>query len=194
MLVWLVVQGIIAATGFYTNNTGLPPRMIAMLLPPLLCILVLFASRKGRMFIDQLDMIWLNSIHIVRIPVELTLLFLFLEGLVPKLMTFEGINFDIFSGITAPVIVYFGYRKKQLSKPVLIAWNLICLGLLFNIAYHGILSVPTPFQRFGFEQPNIGLTYFPYVFLPGFIVPVVLFAHLVAIRQLIRRSLMITSF
>jgi hypothetical protein len=62
-------------------------------------------------------------------------------------MTFEGINFDTFSGITAPVIVYLGYRK-QLGKSILIAWNLICLGLLFNMAHHSILSVPTPFQRF----------------------------------------------
>ena len=112
---------------------------------------------------------------------------LFKEALVPELMSFEGINFDIFSGLSAPLIVYFGYRKKQWGKAVLLTWNFICLALLFNIAYHGILSVPTPFQRFGFEQPNTGLTYFPFVFLPGFIVPTVLFAHLVSIRQLLRK-------
>ena len=101
-------------------------------------------------------------------------------------MTFEGINFDILSGITAPFIAYLGYHRKVLSKTVLLIWNLICLGLLVNIAFHGILSVPSPFQRFGFEQPNIGLTYFPYVFLPGLIVPTVLFAHLSSIRQLLK--------
>lgn len=187
LFIWLLLQGAIAAAGFYTDTNSLPPRMIALVLPPLVYISVLFASSKGRMFIDRLDVAWLNTLHIVRIPVELALLFLFKEKLVPQLMTFEGINFDIFSGLSAPLIVYFGYRKKRLGKPVLLLWNLICLGLLFNIVYHGILSVPSPFQRFGFEQPNTGLTYFPFVFLPGFIVPAVLFAHLVSIRQLIRK-------
>jgi len=188
IFVWLLAQGIIAASGFYTDTDSMPPRMIAMLLPPLVCIIVLFASSRGRRFIDQLDMAWLNVLHIVRIPVELALLFLFKEALVPQLMTFEGINFDIFSGLSAPLIVYFGYRKKQWGKAVLLTWNFLCLALLLNIVFHGIFSVPSPFQRFGFEQPNIGLTYFPFVFLPGFIVPAVLFAHLVSIRQLLKNN------
>lgn len=185
ILTWLIAQGVIALSGFYTDTTSMPPRMAAMLFPPLLCIVLLFSTQKGRVLIDQLDTTWLYALHIVRIPVELVLFFLFKEGQVPQLMTFEGINFDMLSGITAPLIVYFGCRKNRLGKPILLIWNIICLALLFNVAYHGILSVPTPFQRFGFEQPNIGLTYFPYVFLPGFIVPAVLFAHLVSIRKLI---------
>lgn len=185
---WLLLQGIISATGFYTNTTSMPPRLMAMVLPPFLFILVLFTTKKGKSFIDELDPIWLNWLHTVRIPVEITLLLLYTNHLVPKLMTFEGINFDIFSGITAPLIAYFGYQKKQVAKIVLFIWNILCLGLLINIVFHGILSAPTPFQRFGFEQPNIGLTYFPYTFLPGFIVPAVLFAHLVSIRKLLYKK------
>lgn len=159
--------------------------MMALLAPPMLCIVILFIRAKGRNYIDTLNTEWLNWLHTVRVPVEICLLLLFNAGLVPKLMTFEGINFDIISGLSAPLVVYYGYRRKTWSKNILLTWNIICLALLFNIAYHGILSVPTPFQRFGFEQPNIGLTYFPYVLLPGLIVPAVLFAHLVSIRQLI---------
>ncbi|MFW2477355.1 MAG: hypothetical protein ACN4EP_10580 [Sediminibacterium sp.] len=187
LLIWLIIQSLIASTGFYTVTNTLPPRMMALLAPPMLCIAVLFISAKGRNFIDTLNTEWLNWLHTVRVPVEICLLLLFNAGLVPKLMTFEGINFDIISGLSAPLVVYYGYRRKTWSRNILLTWNIICLALLFNIAYHGILSVPTPFQRFGFEQPNIGLTYFPYILLPGFIVPAVLFAHLVSIRQLIRK-------
>ena len=187
LLIWLIIQSLIASTGFYTVTDTLPPRMMALLAPPMLCIAILFISAKGRKFIDTLNTEWLNWLHTVRVPVEICLLLLFNAGLVPKLMTFEGINFDIISGLSAPLVVYYGYRRKTWSRNILLTWNIICLALLFNIAYHGILSVPTPFQRFGFEQPNIGLTYFPYILLPGFIVPAVLFAHLVSIRQLIRK-------
>ncbi|MFN3666987.1 MAG: hypothetical protein ACK4S0_12545 [Sediminibacterium sp.] len=187
LLIWLIIQSLIASTGFYTVTNTLPPRMMALLAPPILCIALLFISAKGRNYIDTLNTEWLTWLHTVRVPVEICLLLLFNAGLVPKLMTFEGINFDIISGLSAPLVVYYGYRRKTWSRNILLTWNIICLALLFNIAYHGILSVPTPFQRFGFEQPNIGLTYFPYILLPGFIVPAVLFAHLVSIRQLIRK-------
>ena len=187
LLIWLIIQSLIASTGFYTVTNTLPPRMMALLAPPILCIALLFISAKGRNYIDTLNTEWLNWLHTVRVPVEICLLLLFNAGLVPKLMTFEGINFDIISGLSAPLVVYYGYRRKTWSRNILLTWNIICLALLFNIAYHGILSVPTPFQRFGFEQPNIGLTYFPYILLPGFIVPAVLFAHLASIRQLIRK-------
>lgn len=186
LIIWIIGQSAIAITGFYTNTQTIPPRFMALLLPPVTLILIVFATRKGRNFIDLLRPDQLTLLHVVRIPVEFCLFALYSYQLVPQLMTFEGINFDILSGITAPLIAYLGYHKKILSKTVLLIWNLICLGLLVNIAFHGILSVPSPFQRFGFEQPNIGLTYFPYVFLPGLIVPTVLFAHLSSIRQLLK--------
>lgn len=188
LIVWMIIQGIIASTGFHTDTHTMPPRFMALLLPPFILMIILFLTNKGRRFIDSLDTEQLTWLHIVRIPVEICLFLLYTYQLLPQLMTFEGINFDILSGLTAPFIAYFGYRKKQFGKPILLSWNLICLGLLVNIAYHGILSVPTSFQKFGFEQPNIALTYFPYHFLPGLIVPLVLFAHLVCMRKLLLRN------
>jgi hypothetical protein len=105
--------------------------------------------------------------------------------MVPAIMTFEGRNFDILCGLTAPLIYYFGYIKKTLSKNILIAWNVLCLLLLANVVVIAILSAPFAFQKFGFEQPNIAIFYFPFIWLPGFIVPVALFTHLVALRRLI---------
>ena len=49
------------------------------------------------------------------------------------------------------------------------------LGLLANIVIIAVLSFPSPIQQFGFEQPNIGLAYFPFIWLPAIIVPIVLF-------------------
>jgi hypothetical protein len=99
-------------------------------------------------------------------------------------MTFEGRNFDIISGITAPIIYYFVFIKSK-SQSLLLLWNFVCLGLLINIVANAILSLPYPFQQFAFDQPNIGLFYFPFIFLPACIVPLVLLSHLASIRQLI---------
>jgi hypothetical protein len=184
VLLWITLQSIVSVWGFYSVTDTLPPRMALLIVPPLLLIVYLFATRQGRQFIDSLNAKWLTLLHVVRIPVELVLFWLFINKAVPELMTFEGINFDILAGLTAPLIFYFGYVKKVLPRLALVVWNVVCLGLVGNIIFHGILSVASPFQQFGFEQPNIGLLYFPFTLLPGFVVPMVLFSHLATIRQL----------
>lgn len=188
VLLWLALQAWVGRSGFYTATSAMPPRFILALGPPLLTIILLFATRQGRVFLDNWDIKWLTWLHVVRIPVELVLFWLFLQKQVPKLMTFEGINYDILSGITAPLMVWRGFGGCQVRKIPLLTWNFICLGLLFNIVVHAILSAPLPFQQMAFDQPNVAVLYFPYVWLPAFIVPAVLLAHLAAIRQLLTRT------
>lgn len=183
-IAWISIQSAISLSGFYLNEETVPPRFPLLVLPPVLLIVSLFNSKRGRAFIDQLDVKVLTLFHIIRIPVEIILFLLFIHKTIPQLMTFEGRNFDIISGITAPLIWYFGFVKKKLSRTVLLIWNFICLGLLLNIVFHAVFSVQTKFQLFAFDQPNTGVLYFPFTLLPGLLVPMVLFAHLAAIRQL----------
>jgi hypothetical protein len=184
MLAWLLLQALISLSGFYTFTNSFPPRFMLLTFPPLLLIVIIFLSSKGKIFTDSLNIKTLTYLQTVRVPVELVLFRLFLYKEVPELMTFEGRNFDILAGLTAPFIAYFGFTKKIFSTKIILTWNIICLILLLNIVINAILSAPFPFQQFAFEQPNIAVFYFPFVWLPGFIVPVVLFSHLVSIRQL----------
>ncbi|WP_317897428.1 hypothetical protein [Aurantibacillus circumpalustris] len=185
-MAWLLLQGFIANTGFYLITTTLPPRFSLLVVPPVLTILFFFATKKGRMYLDKFDTKTLTYLHSVRLPVEITLWLLFLNKLVPELMTFEGRNLDVLTGITAPLIAYFGYSLGKLNKFVLLIWNFIGLGLFFNIVITAILSAPFPFQQLAFDQPNIGVLYFPFVWLPCFIVPLALFSHLVCIKELLK--------
>jgi hypothetical protein len=186
LLLWMAIQAKISLSGFYTVTNTIPPRLILMPFPPLVFIIVLFLSSKGKQFIDSLNIRRLTLLHIVRIPVEIVLFWIAGNKLIPELMTFEGRNFDILSGITAPFIYYFGFVKNKLSKRVLLAWNFICLGLLFNIVINAATSAPSPIQLQAFDQPNIGVLYFPFNWLPSVVVPIVLLSHLATIRQLIK--------
>ena len=185
---WSVLLSLIALTGFYTHTGTVPPRQLLLVVPPLLCIIILFATRDGRAYIDSLDPRMLAFLHTVRIPVELVLYWLFLHKAVPQVMTFEGRNVDIISGLTAPAVFYFGYVRKVLSPKVILLWNFSCLALLFNIVGTAILAAPSAFQQLAFDQPNIAVLYFPFVLLPGLVVPLVLLSHLAAIRQLVVKS------
>jgi hypothetical protein len=185
--IWLIIQSVLSLALYYTKTDTMPPRLLLAVIPPILLILGLFATVRGRRWLDQLDLGRLTLLHAVRVPVELVLFWLFLQKTIPQEMTFEGRNFDILAGIGAILIYYFGFIKKQLTVNALLLFNFLGLVLLLNIMFHGILSLPTPFQQFGFEQPNIALMYFPFVWLPSCIVPLVLVSHLASIRLLLQR-------
>jgi hypothetical protein len=185
---WLLLQAGISLGGFYTVTGSLPPRFALAVLPPLVIIVWLLGSPREKNFIAGFSLKNLALLHVVRVPVEIGLFFLSTYKVIPGLMTFGGSNFDIITGLTAPLIYYFGYVKYKLPRQVLLAWNFMGIGLLANIVIRALLSAPFPFQQLAFDQPNIAILYFPFVWLPCFIVPVVLFAHLVSIRQLLVRS------
>jgi hypothetical protein len=181
--IWLIIQSALSSTGFYMKGITTPPRFLLMILPPVAFIIILFATKKGRRFIDSFILERLILLNVIRIPVELILFGLFLDKQIPRAMTIEGNNFDIISGITAP-LVYFAFKRKFISEKLLLVWNVICLLLVLNVAAYGILSVPGNLQVFAFDQPNKAILNFPFNLLPSFIVPLVIFSHLVCIRRL----------
>lgn len=189
VVIWLALQALLAKNNFYLITNSIPPRFPLIIVPPLLLILILFVTKAGKRFIDSLSMKILTILHVVRVFVEIILLLLFMYKYVPKLMTVEGRNFDILAGLTAPFIVYYGFVKRRLNKNFMLTWNVICLSLLLNIVINALLSAPFPFQQFAFDQPNVAVLYFPFVWLPAFIVPVVLFSHLVLIRRLLKNEI-----
>lgn len=184
LLAWLLVQGALAGGGFYLSSYSMPPRYALVLVPALLVICGLVGTARGRQWLDTWRLDVLTLLHVVRVPVELVLFGLFAQGSVPRLMTFEGRNWDIVAGLTAPVVYYLAFKRNTLGPKVLLIWNAVSLASLLNIVTTALLSAPTPLQRFAFEQPNVAVLHFPFVWLPACVVPVVLLAHVVAIQRL----------
>ena len=184
LTVWLIIQAVLTLNNFYNiDTTSFPPKFLLLIIPPLLTIVILFTTKKGQNFIDSLPLINLTYLNIVRIPVELVLYWLFLNKTVPELMTFAGRNFDILAGITAPIVAYFGLQQQKFDRKIILIWNFIALALLLNIVINAVLSAPFAFQKFAFDQPNIAVLNFPFSWLPAYLVPTVLFGHLVSIRK-----------
>lgn len=186
LIVWLAIQGILAYSDFYNSNLdNSPPKLFLFgFLPALLLIAYLFNSKSGKPFIDSLPLKELTIFNIIRLPIEIGLFLVYTYGAIPKLMTFEGGNLDILSGISAPIIAYLAFNRLSLKPKALLIWNFICLALLTNIVARALLSAPFPFQKLAFDQPNIAILNFPFVWLPTFMVMAVLFGHLVSIRKL----------
>ncbi len=187
MVIWLGLTGYLAKSGFFLATEALPPRMLFGILPPLITVIALVAFGSSRKFLFRIPLFTLTYLHIVRIPVEIVLWWLHRQGFVPEMMTFEGANWDILSGITAPFIAHFLNPSIGRHRFVIFIWNLAALCLLFNVVIRGLLSAPYVTQLLSFDQPNVGVLQFPFIWLPVFIVPAVLFSHLIAMNKLVRK-------
>jgi hypothetical protein len=186
LVIWLAVTGILSFKEVFLDTSAIPPRLTIVIVPAILFIILLLITKSGKRFTDSIDLKKLTLVHIVRVPVEITLFMLSTHKLIPELMTFAGRNLDILSGITAPIVYFICFKNSQLkNRRLLLIWNFVCLGLLLNIVINALLSAPFPFQQFAFDQPNIAILYFPFTWLPCFIVMIVLYSHLAAIRQLV---------
>ncbi len=177
IIVWSIIQSLLAYIGFYQITTSSPPRFGLVIIPTLLLIIYGLLPKQQKWFFEKRDMTISTFLHSVRLPVEIVLFGLFTHQMIPELMTFEGRNYDILVGITAPFIALL-FIKQLIGKKMLMAWNVGGLILVLFIFFNGILSSELPFQQFGFEQPNRGINYFPFVLLPATIVPIVIWTHL----------------
>ena len=183
-LLWIGAQSAVALSGFYRSAKTLPPHLILAIAPPLILIAVLFLTAGGRRFVDRMSLKWLVLIHCIRILVEINLYILFLYKQVPALMTFESGNVDILAGMSAPLI-WWAYSKRHIGRRGLLIWNAFALLSVLNAFGRAMLSAPFRFQQVAFNQPTVAILVFPYVLLPAFLVPAVLFCHFALIRKMI---------
>ena len=179
---WLIFLARISNMHFFHDWSAMPPRIALAGLPPLVFVIYMVASGRMNTVLAIIPQHWLILIQSFRIVMEFILLFLFLDSIIPVQMTFEGKNFDILSGITALIVAHFVYRNK-VSNNIIIAWNVFGLLLLLNIFVIAILSTPLPIRVFMNEPANTVVAYFPFVWLPGFVVPVAYTMHFLSIKK-----------
>lgn len=184
LAIWLVVVCTTSLSGFLRNFESVPPRLLVILAPMFIAIIVLTFNKNLKEILAQIPAKNLVRLQVFRVFVEILLWLLFLENLLPIQMTFEGRNFDVVAGATAPLAAYFLANNRK----GLIVWNILGLGLLFNIVTIAILSVPGPLRYFMNEPANTIVTYFPIVLLPAFLVPLAYTLHFFSLRQLLNKQ------
>jgi len=187
LIIWAAFVTTWSASGIMANFSNFPFNFLPVIAIPLIIVLILTfspAMRDVLSFIPQEKIIRLQSF---RFFVEILLWLLFIGNVLPVQMTFEGRNFDILAGISAPLIAWLLIRRK-ISSNALVIWNIVCLLLLINIVTIAILSTPSPIRVFMSDPANTIVAYFPVSWLPGFLVPLAYTLHFFSLRQLSGQS------
>ena len=184
ILIWVVLLTIFSLKGFFSQINQLPPRPVFAILIPLPIVLLVAFSKTGTQLLQRVPQHWLVFMQSFRIFVEILLWVAFLLGKLPIQMTFEGGNLDILSGLVALPIGYYLLKNKSHSSKLTLAYNVIGILLLINILTIAVLSMPTPFRYFMNEPSNTIVGQFPFIFLPGVLVPIAYSFHIFSLRKL----------
>lgn len=186
-IAWPVYLALLSVTGIL-NTVSLPPRLpVLVILPAFGVITYFFIAKRFRNIISAFPIKFTVYYQSFRIFVELLILGAYLKGLGPVHVTFEGYNFDILAGISAPVIGIIAFRKGKVAVGLLEVWNICCLLLLANIIFIFNTLVLRP-EMWGFAStPVSGMLFqLPYLFIAGAYMPTAVFMHvfsLVKLRQ-----------
>ncbi len=176
-MLWLVATGL-ASLSDALQSFSLPFFMGLMILTGGLAF-----SRIGAALMVAVGPVGLIGFQFFRVPVAMFLRGMFQAGQAPMQMTYEGINLDIFAGLTAPAMAWLVWRGKVGSYAIW-AWNGLGLVLLAEAIVIAVLSMPTEFRVFTNEPASTFATYAPYVWLPTVLAPAALFGHLLVLRWL----------
>jgi hypothetical protein len=186
--VWAVLLLILSYKGFFADFSTLPPRPALALFIPLPFIILTALSKPGKELLQSIPPHWLVWMQSFRIVVELLLLFAFIAGKLPVQMTLEGRNFDVATGLLALPVGYVMMRMGSPAKRLAIFFNILGLLLLMNILVIAVLSMPTPLQYFMNEPSNTLVAQFPFILLPGVLVPIAYGLHIFSLKQLLIRE------
>lgn len=152
-----------------------PPVFILAIIGTIIVNVLIFK----KISLQNLSLPLLLTIQSLRILVEVFLYKLYLDKMIPKLMTFEGFNFDIVVGAFGFLFLVISlFRKSVLESWIFVVWNYAGIISLISIVTIGVLSSPVPIQMLEFNQPNVAVLVFPYALLPTIIVPIAIVSHL----------------
>jgi hypothetical protein len=178
---WLTITGLAASTGRLAFGP-MPPPLLILFVVMVVGVVSLSVSRVGRDLALGLPLAFLVGVQTFRLPLELLMHRAWEEGVMPAQMSYSGLNFDIVTGATAPIVAVL-LARGVISLRVVGVWNWMGTLLLVNIIVISILSTPT-FGAFDAEPPNVWVTQAPFVWLPGVMVMTAILGHLCIFRRL----------
>jgi hypothetical protein len=187
LVMWLVLTGALAASGALARWDLLPPPVMPVIGLSLILSTTVALSSTGLLVAKSLPLALLVGFQAFRLPLELLLQQLAYDGVLPVQMTFDGMNFDIATGISAIGVALWA-ATGRLPRAVLWLWNLMGLALLVTIVTIAMLSAPIPIRVFWNEPANTIIGTFPYVWLPTVLVQAAWLGHLLVFRRLLAKS------
>jgi uncharacterized membrane protein len=183
---WFALALALAILGVYQPNSDqLPTIEFGIITPILIGGLFIWRSSTISRLIDAIPRHWVIAVQLYRAE-GVTFLILYASKLLPGLFALPAGAGDIAIGLTGLIIGINAARRGQLLARTVLRWNLFGIADLIIALATGVLTSPSPLQRFAFDRPNQLIATFPLVLIPTFLVPLAILLHIISLTQLRR--------
>ena len=181
---WFALVLAIGATGALSPALGGPPALgLTVLLPIVAFVWAYFARPSVRTAMAATPLPALIALHTIRL-LGFIFIVLYAEDRLPAPFAPSAGWGDMLVGATALPLAWAVARFGAHVRPLVFLWNALGVADLVVALTLGPLSAPGPLQVFVGPPDSSPMTALPWLIIPGFLVPILFFIHLVIFARL----------
>lgn len=185
---WFVLVLAIGATGALSPVGGGAPALgLTVVLPVAALVSAYFALPSVRNAMTATPLPTLIAVHAIRL-LGIMFLVLYARGRLPAPFAPSAGWGDVLIGATALPLAWVVTRFGSRVRPLVFLWSAIGVADLIVAVTLGALSAPGPLQVFVGPPDSSSMTSLPWLIIPGFLVPILFFIHIVIFTRLLARS------
>jgi hypothetical protein len=185
---WFALVLALGATGALSPaGLGAPALGLAVVLPiaALVSAYRALPSVRGATMATPLPA--LIALHAIRL-LGFTFIVLYAEGRLPAPFAPSAGWGDVFIGATALPLAWAVQRFGVRVRPLVFLWNALGVADLIVALTLGPLSAPGPLQIFVGPPDSAPMTTLPWLIIPAFLVPILLFIHIAIFTRLMAKT------
>ena len=190
LVVWHGYLYFIASTGML-KVYDFPPRLLIFLVLPAFIFTGFFIFfNKDKKWLKNIPEHWLIFYQSFRILIEVLFVFTVARGFLHPNVTIEGYNYDMVYASTALIVGFLLLKDKYAYKQLALYWNYFGLVVIGFIIFLFVTHIYFP-HIYGSGNPPFPTEFgtYPYILVPGFLMPSAVFMHVLSIVQLKRLNL-----
>ena len=181
---WFALVLAIGATGALSPAAGGPPALgLAVVLPIVALVWAYFGLPSMRTAMAAMPLPGLIALHAIRL-LGFTFIVLYSEGRLPAPFAPSAGWGDVFIGATALPLAWAVTQIGARVRPLALLWNALGVADLVIALTLGPLSAPGPLQVFVGPPDSSPMTTLPWLIIPAFLVPCLMFLHVVIFTRL----------
>jgi hypothetical protein len=184
LVTWLLATLSLCWIGIYRGVAGrIPTIQYGVLIPIVAGIALFWRWDTLKRALEAVPLQWIVTVQVYR-ALGVTFLVLYAAGHLPGEFALPAGVGDTIVGLLAPVVGLAYARGSRGASGYVRAWNLFGISDLVVALTMGVLTSPSPLQRFAFSAPNELVGAFPLAMIPVFMVPLSILLHLAVLKKL----------
>lgn len=183
LVIWLFAALALSRIGIYRSAGRIPTIQYGVLIPIVAGVALFWRWETLQRALEVVPLQWIVTVQVYR-ALGVTFLVLYAAGHLPGEFAWPAGVGDITVGLLAPAVGLAYARGSRGAARYVRTWNLFGISDLVVALTMGVLTSPSPLQRFAFTAPNELLSAFPLAMIPVFMVPLSILLHLAVWKKL----------